>query len=82
MNDQFNSLQEVIDRYAMRHYRVPTRIKVTTDFADRLTAQCQYEVMLTKDDSPRGYVRSIFNIPLEIDDTMNDDYKIIYEEEN
>ena len=81
MNNLLNQLQEAIDTTMMRTYKQPIKINVTSDFANYLKAQCPYDVIYTKDDSPRGYTPSIFGIPFEVDNTIEDPfYKIIYEE--
>ena len=81
MTNLFNQLQEAIDSAMMRTYKQPTKIKVTINFRNQLLAQSPYKVMLTKDDSLLGYKMSIFGIPFEIDNTIEDPfYEIIYEE--
>ena len=81
MNNLLNKLQEALDRCEMKRHRAPTLIKLTSDFANYLAAKCPYEIVFTKDDSPRGYTSSIFSIPFEIDNTIEDPlYEIVYEE--
>ena len=80
MNNLHNQLLEAIDRFYMQHYKRPTKIQLTSDFANYIAAKCPYAIMFTKDDSSRGYEQAIFSIPFEIDNTIDDDYKIIYEE--
>lgn len=82
MTNLINHLLEEIDAKMMRTYRRPTKITVTSDFANDLVAKCPYDLMLIKDNNaPKGYTNQIFGIPLEIDNDINDNYKIIYEEE-
>jgi hypothetical protein len=64
----------------MQHYYIPTKVKITTDLLQRLIAECPYEVKATQDGSSQRHVNSIFGIPIEIDDTINGEYEIIYEE--
>ena len=82
MTTPFNHLLEEIDAKMMRTYRRPTKITVTSDFANYLAAMCPYDLMLIKDDNaPKYYTAQIFGIPMVIDNDINDNYKIIYEEE-
>lgn len=81
MTDLFNQLQEKMDALMMSTNKYPIKIKVTSNVSNYIIAKCPYEVTCTKDDSPRGYTSSIFGMPLEIDNTIDDDYKFIYEEE-
>ena len=80
MNNLCNQLPEAIDRFNMQYYRRPTKIKVTLDLYNYLATQCRYDVIHTKDDSPRGYTSSIFGIPFEIDNTIANHYELVYEE--
>ena len=83
MINLLNHLLEEIDAKMMRTYRQPTKITVTSDFANYLVAKCQYDLMCIKDDdAPKGYTSQIFGIPIVIDNDINDNYKIIYEGEN
>lgn len=81
MDNLINQLQEDIDTAMMRTYNRPTKILITSNFYNYLTYKSPYSVMFTQDDSPQGYKRSIFNIPLKIDNTIKKDYEIVYEEE-
>ena len=83
MTNLINQLLEEIDSTIMRTYREPIQITVTSDFAHYIAAECPYDLMFIKDDdAPKGYTNQIFGIPMVIDNDINDDYKIIYEEEN
>ena len=73
---------------AMRYARscsntVPKKIKVTHNFYDYLVAKCsEEEVIYEKDDTLKGYYANFIGIPIEIDDTIeNEYYKLVYEEE-
>lgn len=60
---------------------VPQKIKVTTHFYQYLVAKFQETVVLEKDDSPRGYYAQFTGIPIEIDDTIeNEYYELVYKE--
>ena len=74
-----DQLKEAIYNFDLQHYRIPSKIKVTPDFYYCLVAQCQYEVIC----SQREECDFIFGIPVEIDDTIeNEYYELVYEEEN
>lgn len=60
---------------------VPKKIKVTHNFYNYLVAKFTEDVIHEKDDSPRGYNTHFTGIPIEIDDTIeNEYYELVYEE--
>ena len=60
---------------------VPKKIKVTHYFYNYLVAKFTEDVIHEKDDSSRGYYSCFTGIPIEIDDTIeNEYYELIYEE--
>lgn len=77
MYDVFDQLHEDIYTYRAITYQTPIKIKVSIDFANRLIAECP--VMLTYD-TLSGYTNSIAGIPIEIDDTIENEYEFVYEE--
>ena len=59
--------------------RIPKKIKVKSFFYNWLVANCTDDIIHTKDDSPRGYVSNWTGIPIEIDDTIeNEYYELVY----
>ena len=61
--------------------RLPKKIKVKSFFYNWLAANFTDDIILTKDDSPRGYTADWTGIPIEIDDTIeNEYYELVYEE--
>jgi hypothetical protein len=62
--------------------RIPKKIKVKSFFYHWLAAHYTDDIVHTKDDSPRGYTSNWTGIPVEIDDTIeNEYYELVYEEE-
>lgn len=62
--------------------RIPKKIKVKSFFYNWLAAHYTDDIICTKDDSPRGYTSNWTGIPIEIDDTIeNEYYKLVYEED-
>ena len=74
--EQFN---EVVS-YARLGSNTLKKIKVAYDFYQYLVAKCNEDVVFKKDDSPRGYYNYFTGIPIEIDDTIENDYELVYEE--
>ena len=61
--------------------RTPKKIKVKSFFYNWLTAHYTDDIIHTKDDSLREYTSNLTCIPIEIDDTIeNEYYELIYEE--
>lgn len=61
--------------------RIPKKIKVKSFFYNWLAANFTDDINHTKDDSPRGYTSNLTGIPIEIDDTIeNEYYELVYEE--
>lgn len=59
--------------------RIPKKIKVKSFFYNWLVAHCTDDIVHTKDDSPRGYTSNWTGIPIEIDDTIeNEYYELVY----
>lgn len=62
---------------------VPKKIKVTHNFYNYLAAKFTEDVIHEKDDSPRGYHTHFTGIPVESDDTIeNEYYELVYKEED
>ena len=62
--------------------RIPKKIKVKSFFYHWLSANFTDDIICTKDDSPRGYTSNLTGIPIEIDDTIeNEYYELVYEED-
>jgi hypothetical protein len=62
--------------------RLPKKIKVKYFFYNWLAAYYTDDIILTKDDSSRGYTSNWTGIPIEIDNTIeNEYYELVYEEE-
>jgi hypothetical protein len=60
---------------------VPKKIKVTHNFYNYLAAKFTVDVIHEKDNPPRGYYTNFTGIPVEIDDTIeNEYYELVYEE--
>lgn len=60
---------------------LPKKIKVKSFFYNWLAAHYTDDIIHTKDDSPRGYVSDWTGIPIEIDDTIeNEYYELVYED--
>ena len=58
---------------------VPKKIKVTHNFYNYLAAKFTEDVICEKDDSPSGYNTHFTGIPIEIDDTIeNEYYELVY----
>ena len=72
--EQFNEAMS----YARLGPNTLKKIKVTYDFYQYLVAKCNEDVVLKKDDSPRGYYSYFTGIPIEIDDTIENDYELVY----
>jgi hypothetical protein len=61
---------------------VPKKIKVTHNFYNYLAAKFTEDVIHEKDDSPRGYHIHFTDIPIEIDNTIeNEYYELVYKED-
>ena len=61
--------------------RLPKKIKVKSFFYNWLAAHYTDDIIHTKDDSSRGYTSDWTGIPIEIDDTIeNEYYELVYEE--
>jgi hypothetical protein len=61
--------------------RTPKKIKVKSFFYNWLTAHYTDGIIHTKDNSPRGYTSNWTGIPVEIDNTIeNEYYELVYEE--
>ena len=61
--------------------RTPKKIKVKSFFYNWLTAHYTDDIIHTKDNSPRGYTTNWTGIPVEIDNTIeNEYYELVYEE--
>jgi hypothetical protein len=61
--------------------RLPKKIKVKAFFYNWLSAHYTDDIIHTKDDSSRGYVSDWTGIPIEIDDTIeNEYYELVYED--
>jgi hypothetical protein len=59
--------------------RIPKKIKVKSFFYNWLVAHYTDNIVHTKDDSPRGYTSNLTGIPIEIDDTIeNEYYELVY----
>lgn len=57
----------------------PKKIKLTHKFYNCIVAKFTNDVIHEKDDSPRGYYTYFAGIPIEIDDTIeNEDYELVY----
>lgn len=54
------------------------KIKVTYNFYQYLAAKCNEKVIIEKDDLPSGYYGYFTGIPIEIDDTIENDYELVY----
>ena len=62
--------------------RILKKIKVKSFFYNWLAAHYTDDIVHTKDDSPRGYTSNWTGIPVEIDDTIeNEYYELVYEED-
>ena len=73
--EQFNEAM----LYARLGPNRPKKIKATYDFYQYLVAKCNENVILEKDDSPSGYYGHFTGIPIEIDDTIeNEYYELVY----
>jgi hypothetical protein len=59
--------------------RIPKKIKVKSFFYNWLAAHYTDDIVHTKDDSSRRYNSNWTGIPIEIDDTIeNEYYEIVY----
>lgn len=59
--------------------RLPKKIKVKSFFYNALVTKFTDDIICTKDDSPRGYTSSWTGIPIEIDNTIgNEYYELVY----
>lgn len=57
----------------------PERIKVTKKFSNYLEAKFTDEVCLEKTNTPKGYISYWTGIPIEIDNTIeNEYYELVY----
>ena len=74
MNDILNQLQDAIEFNQMEHYRVLKKIKVTHAFYNMLRSACGRSVIY--DMTPP--LTTCFGIPVEIDDTIENDYELVY----
>ena len=78
MNNLINQLRESIYRFDMQRYRIPTKIKITSDFYNYLAAQCAHKYICSRQEE----CSLICGIPFEIDNTIANHYELVYEEEN
>lgn len=70
---------EMAMSYARLGPNRPKKIKVTYDFYQYLVAKCNEDIILEKNDLPRGYYSYFTGIPIEIDDTIeNEYYELVY----
>jgi hypothetical protein len=61
--------------------RIPKKIKVKSFFYNWLAAHYTNDIVHTKDDSSRRYNSNWTGIPIEIDDTIeNEYYEFVYKE--
>lgn len=77
------SITEIIETALIniKPLRLLKKIKVKSCFYEYLVANFTYDIVHTKDDSPRGYYSAWTGIPIEIDDTIeNEYYELVYEE--
>ena len=74
--EQFNEVMS----YARLGSNTLKKIKVTYNFYQYLVAKCNEDVVLKKDDFFYGYRSYFTGIPIEIDDTIENDYELVYEE--
>lgn len=59
--------------------RLPKKIKVKSFFYNWLAANFTDDIICEKDDSLRGYTANWTGIPIEIDDTIeNEYYELVY----
>ena len=72
-------IESMVKSITLHH--IPKKIKVKSFFYNWLAANITDDIVHTKDDSTRGYTSNLTGIPIEIDDTIeNEYYELIYEE--
>lgn len=74
------SITEIIEsilEQTARH-KFPKKIKVKPTFYACLLANYTDDVICTKDDSKKGYTDYWTGIPVEIDNTIENEYELVY----
>lgn len=76
MNFDCNEFYKVIVDTQNINYNPLKEIKVTNEFYERVIAKCRTEII--SEDTSQGLIGKFTGIPIVIDDTIDDDYELIF----
>ena len=76
MNFDCNELYKVIVDTQNINYNPLKEIKVTNEFYECVIAKCRTEII--SEDAPQGLIVKFTGISIVIDDTIDDDYELIF----
>lgn len=76
MNFDCNEFYKVIVNTQNINYNHLKEIKVTNEFYECVIAKCRTEII--SEDAPQGLIGKFTGIPIVIDDTIDDDYELIF----
>lgn len=76
MNFDCNEFYRVIVNTQNINYSPLKEIKVTNEFYDYVINKCRVEIIC--EDTSQGIVANFTGIPIVIDDTIDDDYELVF----